>query len=604
MTPEEERKVEEKKIKDRFSELQSKLLDLKKEIEWETDIEKRQEKEKEIANLGKVAEELELKIKNLESLQQEELDNLKDRLQDYAKSIESFRWEIADLLNDKSEVPTTYDLLKDSATIKWFEWDPDHPWLLKIIETNPEEFKDVPWNTPEAKLEYIFSTIRRGVILYMKNKLWSSPDYDKVINNTIAPAIEWNLINLLREQWNKANKWMLEWLNNVSWKNLEQLLTWTAWFSLIANESYNKFSGWMNAIDYLSIHNWVLKNPEKSKVLTSPVEFQKYLDNQYFLSNTFSPYEKIPGNIFGVDENQMYNFGISITEREAVLKEIWEVKVVNNPTTTSLIAKLADKPERFLEATSWWKDSANLLLDWIQAINSVTSIFGLPWIDVMWESSKPPQDRHRLYKVLDFVFKLIWVSWWLEWTIRRWRLDKLSLTDEKNDNITTIFKEYQNEVWKGNDVSITDKNSCESVLKEFELTGIDKTSTTRWDHLRDMISSNIDLNLVSPIVVKQILWESYIKEEEIDVNWKKEKKEVVDVSKFTDDDKKQLAHSHIENMRNYFSSSFGNLQEFYKDIHNTDDIALCLTASLYADKEDVVEWVKAKVFLPENYYTE
>jgi len=57
-------------------------------------------------------------------------------------------------------------------------------------------------------------------------------------------------------------------------------------------------------------------------VLTSPVEFQKYLDNQYFLSNTFSPYEKIPGNIFGVDENQMYNFGISITEREAVLKEI------------------------------------------------------------------------------------------------------------------------------------------------------------------------------------------------------------------------------------------------------------------------------------------
>jgi len=64
---------------------------------------------------------------------------------------------------------------------------------------------------------------------------------------------------------------------------------------------------------------------------------------------------------------------------------------------------------------------------------------------------------------------------------------------------------------------------------------------------------------------------------------------VVDVSKFTDDDKKQLAHSHIENMRNYFSSSFGNLQEFYKDIHNTDDIALCMTASLYADKEDVVE---------------
>jgi hypothetical protein len=28
---------------------------------------------------------------------------------------------------------------------------------------------------------------------------------------------------------------------------------------------------------------------------------------------------------------------------------------------------------------------------------------------------------------------------------------------------------------------------------------------------------------------------------------------------------------------------------------------LCITASLYADKDDVIEWIKAKVFLPENY---
>jgi hypothetical protein len=41
--------------------------------------------------------------------------------------------------------------------------------------------------------------------------------------------------------------------------------------------------------------------------------------------------------------------------------------------------------------------------------------------------------------------------------------------------------------------------------------------------------------------------------------------------------------------------------DFYKDIHNTDDLVLCMTASLYADREDVIEGMKAKVFLPENY---
>jgi hypothetical protein len=27
-----------------------------------------------------------------------------------------------------------------------------------------------------------------------------------------------------------------------------------------------------------------------------------------------------------------------------------------------------------------------------------------------------------------------------------------------------------------------------------------------------------------------------------------------------------------------------------------------MTASLYANKDDVIEWIKAKVFLPENYW--
>ena len=54
-------------------------------------------------------------------------------------------------------------------------------------------------------------------------------------------------------------------------------------------------------------------------------------------------------------------------------------------------------------------------------------------------------------------------------------------------------------------------------------------------------------------------------------------------------------------MKKYLETNYDNLNDFYSNIHNTDDLAVCMVASLYANKDDIVEWIKAKVFLPENY---
>jgi hypothetical protein len=62
----------------------------------------------------------------------------------------------------------------------------------------------------------------------------------------------------------------------------------------------------MNAIDYLSIHNGVLRHPEKSAVLSNPLEFQNYLNDSLFSSNAFSPYESIDKNIFKVEDSQTF----------------------------------------------------------------------------------------------------------------------------------------------------------------------------------------------------------------------------------------------------------------------------------------------------------
>lgn len=178
----------------------------------------------------------------------------------------------------------------------------------------------------------------------------------------------------------------------------------------------------------------------------------------------------------------------------------------------------------------------------------------------------------------------------------------MDLTDEKNENISQIFKKYKELAWEKVSLSITDENSCKTALADFAVTD-SNTPSTKWDFLRDSIAENMDVSQVSPAVVQQVFWNSYLKQKEVD--WKLQDELVVDADKVKDisyDQKLSLAHKHLQNMKLYLENFNDNdLSEFYTNIHSTEDLALCITASLYADKNDVIEWVKAKVFLPENY---
>lgn len=588
MTPE-QRKLDEEQILKDFNDLQKKLADLKKEVQSESDNSKKQEKQQTIQEMEKELSSMKTLIDTLSSLQEKDLQSLKDRIEQTRQLYDETRWETTDLLNERGTTPTTYELLKDSETYNR---------LITIISSNPKEFKKIPWDSAEAKLEYIFSKIRNGIVLFLKNKLWDSERYNVIINNTIAPALEYNLLELLRNQWNEKNVGMLQWIDKISWENFNKLVTWVWNFAKNATWSYDKFNSWMNAIDYLSIHNGVLRHPEKSAVLSNPLEFQNYLNDSVFSSNSFSPYASIDKNIFKVDDSQTFEFWISLEDKQKILREIWNIQVVNNPKTTALIASMIDKPEQFLKATAGLQNTANHLLDSLDSINPITKMFGL---DVMAEVTKLPEERSFWFKIIDFVCKLIWITWWLEWVFRRWRLDRLNLTDEKNDNIKQIFDKYSEVAWEWTSLSITDENACKTALADFTVNDWDKTSSSKWDYLRDVIASELDISLISPAVVQETLWDDYLKKETTIVNWKKQEKILVNESKFTDETKKILAHQHIINMKTHFETNYNDLKDFYENIHSTDDIAICMTASLYAYKDDVIEWIKAKVFLPENY---
>ena len=588
MTPEERQQIEAQ-IQSDFSELQKKLENLKNEVQTESDESKKQEKNKEIQILETELAEIKSKMDTLSALQEEEVLALKTRLEEYR----AYKQEILDI---RKVTPTTYEVLKDSETYNR---------LLNIISSNPKKFKDLKkdeegneLDTTEKKLEYIFKKIRKNLTLFLKNKLWDSEKIEYVINNTIAPAFEWSLMELLRDQWNKTNISMLKGMDKISFDNFKKLIDWVSNFAKKTRWSFDKFSHWVNAIDYLSVHNWVLGNPTKSEVLSNPLKFKDYMNDPRFATEWFSPYVTISDNIFKIDENQNFEFGISSWEKQQVLQEIWNIQVVNNPKTTALIVKMLGKSEKILQKTEWLQNTANGLLDWINSINSVTKMF---WVDVLWEISKS-WEKSLAFKILDFVCKLIWITGGLEWIVKRWRMDRMNLTNEKNENISQIFKNYKELAWENVPLSITDENSCKTALSDFEVTDPNNSSTTKWDILVNVMSSEMDVNLLSPVIVKQILWDSYLKKEEVTENWNLKEKIMVDESKFTDSDKIKLAHNHVALMKSHLESfNTNDLSDFYTNIHSTEDVALCMIAALYVDKEDVIEWVKAKVFLPENY---
>ena len=611
MTQEQRQQIENQ-IQTDFSELQKKLDDLKSEVQSETDDSKKQEKNNEVQKLESELSEMKNLIDTLSDLQEEDLKSLKTRLESTKEAYQETQWELADLAgeaqesaeikSDKLPTPTTYELLKDSKT---------YDRLINIISSNPNEFKNLPWDTAEKKLEYIFTKIRSSIVLFMKNKLWESNRTEYVINNTIAPALEWSLLELLTIQWNKTNVHMLEWIDNISFKRLGDLINWVWDFSKKMSWSYNKFNQWMNAIDYLSVHNWILSNPKKSAVLTNPLKFEAYMNNHEFEKVGFSPYAPIEWNIFEVSNDENFEFWLSSPEE--ILKKIWDIKVENNPRTTSLIAKMIDKPEKFLKKTDWLQKTANGLLDGLNSVNITFKTFWIDkilWKDILGEFTKAPEQRSFWYRIMDFVCKLIWITWGLEWIVKRWRLDRMNLTDEKNHNISEIFKWYQKAVWENVDLNITDDDSCKAALADFAVTDFDDSPTTKWDYLRDSIIYNMNLSLISPAVVSQAIEqnvlsksrEEYLKEEVVTVKWKQQQKITIIPTWFTPNDIKNLAQNHLKNMKAHLEAYDDNeLQDFYTSIKSTEDLALCITAALYADRDDVIEWVKANVFLPENY---
>jgi uncharacterized protein YPO0396 len=134
ITPQ-EKTIIENEIKNNFSELQKKLSDLQNEITEEIDATKKQEKQAEFDKMKSELDEMKKLIDRLSSLQEQDLQSLKTRIEECMKVKQDTQSETADLLRGKVPTPTTHEILKDSNT---------YTRLLNIIKSNPNEFIRLP----------------------------------------------------------------------------------------------------------------------------------------------------------------------------------------------------------------------------------------------------------------------------------------------------------------------------------------------------------------------------------------------------------------------------------------------------------------------------
>ena len=87
----EQRQQIEAQIKNDFAEIQKKLEDLKTEVQSESDDIKKQEKIEEIQRLGNEAAEMKTLIETLSTLQEQDLESLKTRLESFRTAIQNFK---------------------------------------------------------------------------------------------------------------------------------------------------------------------------------------------------------------------------------------------------------------------------------------------------------------------------------------------------------------------------------------------------------------------------------------------------------------------------------------------------------------------------------
>lgn len=609
----------------RLSELSQKIQQTAKEQEKDTLQEEKKELIKQIEQLEIEREDI---IKELLILIKTELEtageSIKQQLQQEIQKYEREEWEnqsyyigviemleketdhdtktlkqkisIQENIEDKRSTISTYEILQGTTTEERLKKVLENPIFLKYGET------------PEKRLEYIFNKINETIHTYLNWK-FNIPKEDKnykVITQVLTPAIEWYLMDFLRQNQHENNVSDLSSLNTISLDSFTNIVSGLGKFATKATSTFNKGKALIKAIDFLSIQHWTLQKPTSYEVLRNPKKCKEFLDNfiaQEEINSEKDIYE-ISAKEVGLIPTTENNFWMTDTEKKEIQDLIGNIQVVDSPTTTKYIFAMVDKAKPFLLTRNTLADQAMGLLD--IAEGSLWAFWKLVGFDILAEI----QNSKIMKGVIDTVLSLLGFTGWFEGLLKKWYNKKIEkeLDENKREQINKMFNTYMNATGQKEEKNSL-KNNIPNVKK------LPETSKTYFDIdmpiLSKSINKDLDWSQINPKVLqtlpktKDFDPKYYLKTVEKNNNGKRTKEQIIDPNKQAELEvnKEKIINNYIAFFTNHLADPNKN-KKYLNSIDSSDKVVFTIISSLYISSENVVDGVAAKVFLPQEFIGE
>ncbi len=283
-----------------------------------------------------------------------------------------------------------------TLTAKLLEGTKTEEHLLNILKGS--QFSQL-WETPEKRLDTIFKKVHTTVNSYLRrqfNILESSQEHD-FIDKTVSPAIEWFLLETLRQGGNKGNNQALNWVLDVyndmntlkkpgDWKDLLSKIT---GITKQVNGIYGRAKRIQKVLDCFALHKDLIEKRDQYKELSNPYEFYMYLEKgdlwDQFKDTDLKDVTITQLQLTKKEGTESQNL---LDEQKGQLKnqlrtQLWNIDVQENPKTTKNILKVLDIGEPFLKQ-SW--EIKQHVLDLARVANDVTSQF---WVNLLGMLDNP-----------------------------------------------------------------------------------------------------------------------------------------------------------------------------------------------------------------------
>ncbi len=493
-------------------------------------------------------------------------------------------------------------------TYEILEWTWLKEKMLRVLAdptfNNYPELKDL---SPEQRIEKIFRKINIVLTKFYEKK-FNIDSKEKVpgyITDVFVPATERYLMDMLKETWHENNVNFLWEITKLNLESISSLFTGINDFSKKFTVPYSRWKALLNVVDFVSLP----KNQEQAKKLKNPYEVYENLLKDPIFTKVFKSDGENSDTVVNIntitwDQFNLTDLKTPLSQEELDKKleewknkmkaELWSIQMVESPDTVKKILWVLDKADSFMTSTKKLWDN---LIDNIDSFwNMAQAVNNSFWFDAR-SFLKNLEKKPIIWGIISFVLSLLGFSWWIWGIEKAWKKRKIDryLDSTKKDYIEEVYRKYMlnkkiesstakdllNKYWIKVDSKYEDKFAIDIDLIKSE---INEKIWENWEL--------INLSTLNSINTNNFKWKNFVEEVK---DWKKKTLKL----------KKSLTESERQNFIEWYVHTV--LEQYKKkskleNLKDADTLAFSMIAWVTLNKDDVIDWVEAEVFLPSQFY--